>query len=380
MAGVSTAALNFSKRLSKKGPAAYKAVASKSIINQDIRFQKELGSFLPDSHWERVGRNSELGRAYRREAVGNGNSGFGQYAKREKNIQNIVVKNGQRATAIEARKAKQAERVRVGQLKEGILDRVTTSGSGKSRLSALSQKEKNIAYHQSGTFVPEEAYQGNLIRHTNPQRGRTLDNQGSFMNDDAWRRLEDIQAKHPNVRKQMVEGQAHNARIASGRKQAEEIVRKGEALRGVSTHDTILGRLGTTAKTLINSASYNLAQEGNLKKAGIGIVQSSVAGAAFSGGMGYLQGDDPWEAAKTGAFRGALAGVGYQGFKAATHANAGSIRGNIKQMSSTSRQVYKAHTVAGQEAIKKNGMSRQLKTVLEANRNSQLAQSALFNK
>ncbi|MBG0967665.1 hypothetical protein [Bacillus sp. SRB3LM] len=152
----------------------------------------------------------------------------------------------------------------------------------------------------------------------------------------------------------------------SARETRQRVAGSKEALKGVTPNDKFLGRIGATAKTLLGSGIEGFKQEGALRKAGIGAFQSSVTSAAVHGGIGYLQGDDPWEAAKTGAIRGAFAGAGYQGLKVATKANAGSIKGNLKHIGSMTNQVYKAHTPAGHASLQKNGMSNQLRRVLEA--------------
>ncbi|HDR4737019.1 TPA: hypothetical protein QCR36_004073 [Bacillus cereus] len=167
----------------------------------------------------------------------------------------------------------------------------------------------------------------------------------------------------------------------SARETRKRVAGSQEALNGATPNNKFLGRIGASAKTLLGSGMENLRAEGNLRRAGIGAFQSSVTSAAVHGGIGYLQGDDPWEAAKTGAIRGAFAGAGYQGLKAATHANKGSIRGNLKHIGSTTKQVYQAHTPAGNATMRQNGVSNQLKRVLEANQMTQRTNSIFgFNK
>ncbi|MGH1263317.1 hypothetical protein ACQVWE_13530 [Bacillus cereus] len=191
------------------------------------------------------------------------------------------------------------------------------------------------------------------IRATRAQAraGQGSKNKGSLRNATP----EQIQSRKESARKSK-----------SARETRQRVAGSQEALNGVTPNDKFLGRIGATAKTLFGSGMENLRAEGNLRRAGIGTFQTSVASAAVSGGIGYLQGDDPWEAAKTGAIRGAFAGAGYQGFKAATHANKGSIKGNLKHIGSTTKQVYQAHTPAGHASLKQNGMSNQLRRVLEA--------------
>lgn len=101
-----------------------------------------------------------------------------------------------------------------------------------------------------------------------------------------------------------------------------------------------------------------------LKKAGIGVLQSSAVSAAGHAGVAYVNGSDPWEAAKQGAVRGAMVGAGYQGLKGATRSDAGSIWGNVKQINATTKDLYKATTVKGREQIRKEGASRSLSSLL----------------
>ncbi|MGM2632315.1 hypothetical protein [Bacillus cereus group sp. Bce040] len=166
---------------------------------------------------------------------------------------------------------------------------------------------------------------------------------------------EQIQARKESARKSK-----------SARETRQRVAGSKEALKGATPSNKFLDRIGATGKTLLGSGIEGLKQEGALRKAGIGTFQSAAASAAIHGGIGYLQGEDPWEAAKTGAVRGAFAGAGYHGLKAATKANAGSIKGNLKHIGSTTKQVYQAHTPAGHASLQQNGMSNQLRRVLEA--------------
>ncbi|MEK1829093.1 hypothetical protein AAAC51_08040 [Priestia megaterium] len=182
------------------------------------------------------------------------------------------------------------------------------------------------------------------------------------MDDSAWSRLhkslEDKDSKL-DIQKNIREGKEkvnRSQRKIDGRK----------TLRGIKTSEGVLSPLASTLKTGYNSASHFLKQDDNLKKAGIGIIQSGATGAAVSGGLAAIQGEDPWAAAKSGAVRGAFGGIGYQGLKAATHANTGSLKGNLKHMASTTKQTYQAHTRAGNVAMQRQGVSRQLQTVLNA--------------
>lgn len=176
------------------------------------------------------------------------------------------------------------------------------------------------------------------------------------------------------------ERKARKAAVGKGRAQREG-KRNISRLNGIDPNKGLLSRIGASASVLGSSALSNLRTAGNLKKAGIGTLQSSVASAGIHGGLAYIQGDDPWEAAKTGAVRGALAGAGYQGLKAATHANAGSIKGNIKHMASTTKQTYKAHTAAGNASMRQNGVSNQLARVLDNNRMARQTEGIFgFNK
>lgn len=188
------------------------------------------------------------------------------------------------------------------------------------------------------------------------------------------------QANKPVSEMSSYERQARRASI-SRRKNFREGQRNVGSLKGVNTDRGLLSRVGATANTLYGSALQNLKTEGNLRRAGIGTLQSAAASAGVHGGLAFLQGEDPWEAAKTGAVRGAFAGAGYQGLKAATHAKTGSIKGNLKHIASTTKQTYKAHTVAGNAAMKQGGVSNQLARVLQANEMSRQTSGIFgFNK
>ncbi|MFE7817805.1 hypothetical protein ACFU1R_06325 [Priestia megaterium] len=222
-----------------------------------------------------------------------------------------------------------------------VLERLSNRGANKASRKALNNeisKQKDL-----GTFLPDDAYDGNLIT---PTRLRT---------------------KQQRTARQ-------NSRVEKKRRRADEGL---ASLNTINPQERLLPAIGSTAKTLYGSARANLGEPGSLKRAGIGVIQSSAASAAVSGGMAAIQGNDPWEAAKSGAFKGAVAGVGYQGLKAATHAHTGSIKGNLKHIASTTKQTYQAHTVAGNTAMRtsKNGVSNQLKRVLDANQASRKTES-----
>ncbi|MFE4029185.1 hypothetical protein ACFX4N_23810 [Priestia sp. YIM B13551] len=155
-------------------------------------------------------------------------------------------------------------------------------------------------------------------------------------------------------------------KIAERQKSEKEFDKGVSSLDGIKANEKLLPSIGATASTLFKSARTNLGAKGSMKSAAIGTFQASAASAAVSGGIAALQGNDPWEAAKTGFVRGAMAGGTYQGLKAATHANAGSIKGNLKHIASTTKQTYQAHTMAGNAGMRQGGVSRQLEKVLKA--------------
>ncbi|WP_263117460.1 hypothetical protein [Bacillus subtilis] len=156
---------------------------------------------------------------------------------------------------------------------------------------------------------------------------------------------------------------------------ARVIEETNSALNGVTVKNKFLGRMGSTGRTLANSAYSNLSEPGNLKNAGKRIVQTAALGAGSSAGIAYLQGDDPWQAAKTGAFRGAMAGAGYQGLKAATHTERSLLKGGAKDIAKGVRDTFRAHTNTGNAALRQSGMSNQLKRVLEANQSVRMGES-----
>ena len=136
--------------------------------------------------------------------------------------------------------------------------------------------------------------------------------------------------------------------------------------------------LWETTKTLVGSAHGNLSNIENLKKAGKGTLQASAASTAAHGGLAALQGEDPWEAAKTGAFRGAIGGGMYQYAKAATGAKSRlpgmkGIKDNFKQMGVGARDTYRAHNWNANIDMRESGnISPQLKTVLRQNQRNKM--------
>ncbi|UOE58098.1 hypothetical protein [Cytobacillus oceanisediminis] len=139
-----------------------------------------------------------------------------------------------------------------------------------------------------------------------------------------------------------------------------------------------LGRLGATGSTLLGSGAQYFSREGSIKSALKGTVASSAVSAGAHGGIAALQGEDPWEAAKTGALRGAMAGAGYHGLKGATWADAGSIRGNLKAIGQGVKQTHMTHSVKGQLALRDKGISRQLEQIMRANQEARKAENLLF--
>lgn len=126
--------------------------------------------------------------------------------------------------------------------------------------------------------------------------------------------------------------------------------------------------IGTTGSTLFSGAKKYFLDpvEGaaRRKSAYKGTFQAAATSAAGHAGIAALNGDDPWEAAKTGAVRGAKVGGGYQTLKGATGANAGSIWGNVKHINATTKDLYRATTVKGREQLRKEGVSGSLSTLL----------------
>lgn len=164
-------------------------------------------------------------------------------------------------------------------------------------------------------------------------------------------------------------------------READRIASSQAFLDGASPQKGFLPTAAKTGKTLLGSMVNNLGEKGALKRAGIGAFQSAGVWGTASAGIAYLQGEDPWEAAKTGAVRGAMAGAGYQGLKAAAHANSTQkgIKGvldNTKQIGRGVRDTYSVHTPRGNAAMRQNGMSDQLKTIMRANELSKTSISA----
>lgn len=244
---------------------------------------------------------------------------------------------------------------------------------------------------QLGPFLPKDAYEGDIIR---PRTDTHVLRDGSFMPDEAWKRLEQLKSQKPDVVRQMNVMKKRSSRQSRTRKNTENQVetnlrtatrQRRQAtvvngrLDGVEAKDTFFKSIGATGATLGRSMYKNLSEKGALKRAAIGTLQTSAVSAAASGGLAALNGDDPWEAAKTGAIRGALAGAGYQGLKAATHTTAGFGKGGMKQIGRGLKDTYGAHTVSGQAAIRQNGqMSNQLKRILMAGKDTKIAEQVLL--
>lgn len=141
----------------------------------------------------------------------------------------------------------------------------------------------------------------------------------------------------------------------------------------------MIGSIGATAKTVFNSGKAHFSQPGTIGTAGKGIAKSMGANAAISGGLAAVQGDDIWDAAKSGAVRGAAMGAGYMGAKGAMGTTAKFGKGGMKDTARTMNQAYKSTTVAGQQAMRsgQSPMSNQLKKVLENNRMSDFASQTM---
>ena len=145
-----------------------------------------------------------------------------------------------------------------------------------------------------------------------------------------------------------------------------------QSLSKINLEGTRLQKGAGVFKTANSSFLGNMRIKENRKMAGRGIVKSTAASAAAHGGLAYLQGEDPWEAAKTGAIRGALVGGGYQYAKAATGAKSNlkgikGIKDNLRQIGTGGRDIVRAHSITGNLDMKKDirNISPQLKRVLQ---------------
>src|SRR5699024_2488301 len=111
----------------------------------------------------------------------------------------------------------------------------------------------------------------------------------------------------------------------------------------------LIKTIGATAKTVLGSGIDHFSKEGNVKKAFKGVVKSTALNATVSGGMAAMQGEDPWDAAKSGAVRGAFLGTGYMGLKGSLASSKKLGKGGTREMAGTLRDVYRSHTLSGQE-------------------------------
>ncbi|MEX3713538.1 hypothetical protein ABFV99_14135 [Cytobacillus horneckiae] len=245
-----------------------------------------------------------------------------------------------------------------------IAERGPNTVSGTASKNTINKEIR--AQKELGTFLPNEAYAGNHIR---TRTGGTLDGKGSFMPEQAWENLRSLQSKRPNVLGGMKNSSQNSNRQKASRRNAETRVGNGRYLDKVSPRNNMIGAIGGTAQTLFGSLRTSMKEKGALKNAGMRTVQSAAVSAAGHGGLAYLQGEDPWEAVKTGAVRGAMAGAGYQSLKMATHSNKGSIKGNMRSIGQGVKSTYQANTMRGNMALRQQtgGVSNQLKKVLEAN-------------
>lgn len=125
---------------------------------------------------------------------------------------------------------------------------------------------------------------------------------------------------------------------------------------------------GITGKTLLSGAKKHFLDptEGaaRRKSAYRGTFQAAAVSAAGHAGVAAINGDDPWEAAKTGFVRGAAAGGTYQSLKGVTGANAKSVWGNMKHINTKTKELYSATTVKGRDQLRKEGASGALSTLL----------------
>lgn len=135
----------------------------------------------------------------------------------------------------------------------------------------------------------------------------------------------------------------------------------------------LLRTIGATAKTVLGSGIDHFSKEGNVKNAFKGVVKSTALNATVSGGMAAMQGEDPWDAAKSGAVRGAFLGAGYMGLKGSLASSKKLGKGGTREMASTVRDVYRSHTLEGQKQLRRDGLSRPLKQVLEQNKRTERA-------
>lgn len=139
---------------------------------------------------------------------------------------------------------------------------------------------------------------------------------------------------------------------------------------------------GATKKTLRAAKTFNgsflghIKDEENLKTIGKRVLQSTAGSAAAHGGLAALQGDDPWEAAKTGALRGAFAGAGYQYLRAGAGVNSmqkgfKGFKENVGTVYKAGRDTLRAHSITGNRELRQK-MSPYLKQVLDQNARNEM--------
>ncbi|MGL4820581.1 MAG: hypothetical protein ACRC5C_11470 [Bacilli bacterium] len=165
--------------------------------------------------------------------------------------------------------------------------------------------------------------------------------------------------------------QDHPARVASDMKTIEAAIAQDKNFYS-SGDRNYKGKTWETVKTMGKGVADYLSEDpGGIAK---GVFKSAAISAAGHAGVAALEGRDPYEAAKTGAFRGAVAGAGYQAFKGATGVRGqgmGNIMGNIKQGSRNVKDVYNLHGTMGDQ-----GVSPALRTLLKGRAGAAFAAQA----
>lgn len=124
----------------------------------------------------------------------------------------------------------------------------------------------------------------------------------------------------------------------------------------------------STGKGIFRSGMRHFSSMDNVKTAAKGVVKSSAADGAIHAGIAAVTGDDPWEAAKSGAVQGAFLGAGYMGMKGALGVEKKFGRGGMKQM---------GQHIAGRYNVNKemSNISKPLQVKLQNDRFSEMARS-----
>jgi hypothetical protein len=364
------------RNMEKNGPEGYsRTIKDKKRLRKEIAAQKEMGPMLSENYWKGVEKNHRP---------------TPQQASRRRVKENEEqLRKGRTAGAEEVR--------RQGGSKEVLDDKKLVENMENAFLNneALAEKLTGTSVFNKKHTVPFNKTANQEPRPFEPKNTRTNNNAApgngptigkpyapSGSNNPLEKKAVDFK-KEVNAKKEAERAKqaGFDPKVNKQRHAEGAAHREGILSDHAVTCDTFFSRIGATGKTLLNSGGEHFSQEGAVKKALQKTVTASAASAGGHMGLAAVQGEDVWEAAKTGAFRGAVVGGGYQGLKGVTRADASSIRGNLKQIGSGLNRTYKStnqanHASMAQRAEASGGVSKQLEKILRANQMNEVNKTA----